>query len=80
MDVENCKFLPSLEDECQLKENFIFHIMEVNVMAKYFSFLKGFHTPKYIPHPYVEEMSEKSVFEVLDLLDKSENRSDDNYD
>ena len=78
MDVENWKFLPSLEDECQLKETFSFHIMEV--IVKYFRFLQGFHMPKYIPHPYVKEMSEKSVFEVLDLPDKRENRGDDMID
>ncbi|KAK3103394.1 hypothetical protein FSP39_018914 [Pinctada imbricata] len=76
-DVNNGIFIPNL-DECHLlEENFVFHIMKI--LVKHVGCLKKYepYLPRHITHPYLEQMSKKSDFAVLDLLDKNENKSED---
>jgi hypothetical protein len=77
--VDNTDFLPSVEQCAGLDESFSHHIAKILVD---FSFLDQFRDsiPDYISHPYLEEMSKRSEFVILDLLDKSENKSDDMID
>ncbi|XP_021373030.1 uncharacterized protein LOC110463019 isoform X2 [Mizuhopecten yessoensis] len=75
--LENSKFIPSLEECHSLEERFIFHIMRV--LVKYVNCLKKYEccVPKYLQHPFLKETSQKSDFAILDLLDKSENKTED---
>lgn len=75
--VENGTFIPNLDDYSKLDQNFLFHIM--NVLVKYVDCLNKYKDclPKYIPHPHLEELSGKSNFAILDMLDKSENKAKD---
>lgn len=75
--VENGTFIPNLDDCSKLDQNFLFHIM--NVLVKYVDCLNKYKDclPKYIPHPHLEELSGKSNFAILDMLDKSENKAED---
>lgn len=75
--VENMKFLPSLTDCMVLEQNFSFHIMRV--LVKYLPCFKKYEAfiPKYIDHPHMQVMSQKSSYAILDILDKSENKSED---
>ena len=80
MTVQNSEFIPSIEDNNTLRENLIFHTMEV--LVQNFTFLKEFKkaVPQYINHDYVDEMSKKTTYNVLELLDKNESKSDDMID
>ncbi|CAC5417633.1 unnamed protein product [Mytilus coruscus] len=75
--VDNSTFIPNLNDCSKLDQNFMFHIM--NVLVKYVGCLKKYKSclPKFIPHPHLNELSGKSNFAILDMLDKSENKSED---
>lgn len=75
--VDNSTFIPNLNDCSKLDQNFMFHIM--NVLVKYVGCLKKYKgcLPKFIPHPHLNELSGKSNFAILDMLDKSENKSED---
>lgn len=75
--VENSTFIPNLNDCSKLDQNFIFHI--THVLVKYVGCLKKYKNclPKFIPHPHLYDMSEKSEFAILDMLDKSENKAED---
>lgn len=55
----------------------IFHILRV--ATKYVDCLKPYEAclPKYIDHPHIEETSKKTKFFIDDLLDKSENKTDE---
>jgi hypothetical protein len=78
--VDTSEFLPNA-DECEeLDSDFCFHISRI--LVETLEFLKPFEScmPKFKPHPHVEEMSRKTEFVVLDLLDKSENKSDEIID
>ena len=80
MHVMNSEFLPSLDDNRALIENFKFHVMEA--MVKYVPCMQHMKeaVPKFISHPNINEMSLKSQHLILDLLDKNENKSDDMID
>lgn len=71
--VDNCTFIPNF-DECR---NFIYHI--INVLVKYAGCLKKYKdcVPKFIPNPHLKELAESSNLVLLDMLDKSENKSED---
>lgn len=75
--LDNCTFIPNLSDCSKLDDNFRFHIM--NVLVKYIDCLKKYKKclPKGIPHPHLDELSGKSEFAILDMLDKSENKAED---
>ena len=76
-EVENSTFIPSVADCKSLGKNFVFHIAKV--LVKYVPFFKKYepYLPKFLQHPHLQEMSKKSDFVILDLLDKSENKSED---
>lgn len=77
LNVPNSQFVPDRE-ECDCLENdMVFHI--VKAATKYIPALQSLQkcVPANIDHPYVEECSRKSNFSILDLLDKSENKSED---
>ena len=76
-ELENSRFIPSIEDCTSVEENFLFHIMKV--MVKHIDCLKKYEdcVPKHLPHPHTEESSKVSDYAILDLLDKSENKSED---
>lgn len=75
--VDNCTFMPNFEECRKLDENFMYHI--TNVLVKYVGCLKKYKycVPKFIPNPHLKELAEKSNFVLLDMLDKSENKSED---
>ena len=75
--LENKTFVPSLEECKKLDEHLSFHIMRV--LVKYIPSFRQFQSivPKNIVHPYMKDTAKKSDFAILDLLDKSENKSDD---
>ena len=60
-----------------LDENFKFHI--ANILVKHVGCLKKYKdsVPKFISHPHLNELANKSNFALLDVLDKSENKSED---
>ena len=80
LHVENHEFLPSLSDNAHLMKDFEFHLVET--LVKYIPFLKPFSScvPKFIPHKFVEEMSQKHEFQIIDLLKKNESKHDDMID
>ena len=70
-------FVPS-KAECESLENdMIYHI--IKTATRYIPALKEFQNcvQPYIEHPYLEKSCERSNFLILDLLDKSENKSED---
>lgn len=75
--VDNCTFIPNFEECRKLDEHFIYHI--TNVLVKYVGCLKKYKdcVPKFIQNPHLKELAEKSNFVLLDMLDKSENKSED---
>lgn len=75
--VDNCTFIPNFNECRKLDENFIYHI--INVLVKYAGCLKKYKdcVPKFIPNPHLKELAESSNFVLLDMLDKSENKSED---
>ncbi|XP_041357523.1 LOW QUALITY PROTEIN: uncharacterized protein LOC121374491 [Gigantopelta aegis] len=75
--IDNSSFVQNLKDCDSLDKNFIFHIM--HILVKYVDCLKKYAVclPTVIPHPHLSETSKKSDFAILDLLDKSENKSED---
>jgi hypothetical protein len=75
--VDNSTFIPNIDDHKKLDENFTFHIS--NVLVKYMACFKKYREciPTHIPHPHLKELSEKSNFALLDMLDKNENKSED---
>lgn len=75
--VENSIFIPSVTDCQSLESSFTHHIMKV--MVKYFPCFQKYepYIPKCIEHPHMQELSTKSDFVILDLLDKSENKNED---
>lgn len=77
--VPNHIFLPSSNDCKNIDAFFRFHI--ANVHVKHIKCLKPFKksVPNFIDHRYVKEISQKSQFCVLDLLNKSENKMEKNY-
>ncbi len=77
LEVPNSDFVPSLDDNRSLRDSFVFHVLEV--LVREIPFLKQYAklVPEYIDHPYVSEMSQKSDYCILDLLDKNESKSDD---
>lgn len=75
--VNNSVFVPTRADCEFLEANCLFHIMKI--IVKYVECFKRYapYMPDVIHHPHLDEMSRKSDFVVLDLLDKSENKSED---
>lgn len=55
----------------------IYHI--IKILCKHVKCLKQFQAsiPDCIQHPYMDEMCKKSEYRIIDLLDKSENKSED---
>lgn len=55
----------------------IYHI--IKILCKHVKCLKQFQAsiPDCILHPYMDEMCKKSEYRIIDLLDKSENKSED---
>jgi len=80
LTTSNGMFLPSLEENDDLLQNFKFHVIEI--LVNRLPFLESLRSavPKYIDHPYVKEMSVKSEFMVLDLMDKNESKAADMID
>ena len=78
LSVSNDNFLPDTDAIQSLRQSFIFHVMET--IVKYVPGLQKIAIPKYIPHPHLTEMSRKCPYDVLDLLDKSENKMEDMID
>ena len=78
--VNNSEFLPDISDNNSLRDHFIFHVMEV--LVQHFPFLNKLHNvmPQCIPHPYMDEMNQKSQYNVIELLEKNESKSDDMID
>lgn len=77
MKVPNSVFIPNTGD-CQALENdMIDHI--IKILCKHVKCLKQFQAsiPDCIQHPYMDEMCKKSEYRIIDLLDKSENKSED---
>lgn len=75
--VPNSVFIPNTGD-CQALENdMIYHI--IKILCKHVKCLKQFQAsiPDCIQHPYMDEMCKKSEYRIIDLLDKSENKSED---
>lgn len=77
LNVLNSQFVPDREECESLENDMVFHI--VIAATKYIPALQSLRkcVPANIDHPYVEECSRKSNFSILDLLDKSENKSED---
>ncbi|XP_062599089.1 uncharacterized protein LOC134260557 [Saccostrea cucullata] len=77
MDVPNHAFIPSSDDCDALEKNMVFHILKV--ATKYVNCLKPYAdcVPKYLDHPHIEETSKKTKYFIADLLDKSENKSEE---
>ena len=75
--VENKVFIPSAAECLGLDEHLTFHIMKV--LVKYLPCFRKYESviPKNIDHPYICQTAKKSDYAILDLLDKSENKSDD---
>lgn len=75
--VDNYTFIPNFDECRKLDEHFIYHI--TNVLVKYVGCLKKYKdcVPKFIQNPHLKELAEKSNFVLLDMLDKSENKSED---
>lgn len=73
---ENSTFVPKFNDCNTLDMNFIFHIM--HILLNYIRCLKKYKNcfPKFISHLHLEELSRKSDFAILDLVDKSENNAE----
>lgn len=74
---DNSVFVPNYQDCETLDKNFVFHIAKV--LVKHVGCLKMYSKclPKYIDHPHILESAKKSDYTILDLLDKSENKSED---
>lgn len=77
MKMPSSMFLPNETDCRTLDQNMCYHIAKV--LCKYVSWLKPFNEciPECIQHKYMTELSQKSEYRVLNLLDKSENKSED---
>lgn len=77
LTLPNATFLPDEDDNKLLEHHMAFHIMRV--LTKYVDCLKEYSTsiPDHISHPHMKETSNMSKFYILDLLDKSENKSDE---
>lgn len=77
MAVPNHAFIPSVPDCDALERNMIFHILRV--ATKYVECLKPYEAclPKHIDNPHIEKTSKKAKFFIVDLLDKSENKTDE---
>ena len=75
--LENKAFIPSAEDCVTLYEHLAFHIMKV--LVKYLPCFRRFQSliSKYVIHPYMTQTAKKSDYAILDLLDKSESKSED---
>lgn len=74
--VENSLFIPNLEESAFLEGNFR------QVLVKYVDTLKKYKLciPEYIFQPQLYMSYEKSDYAIIDLLDKSENRSEEMID
>ncbi|KAK3108923.1 hypothetical protein FSP39_018735 [Pinctada imbricata] len=75
--VENGIFIPNMEDSSFLEQNFIYHIMQVLVkhidtLRKYTPFI-----PQFISHEHIDASCRKSDYAIIDLLNKSENKSEE---
>lgn len=70
-------FLPSQAESNNLENDMIHHI--IKTATRYIPALKKLQKclPSHIKHPYLDESSKKSKYLILDLLDKSENKSED---
>jgi hypothetical protein len=70
------KWLPSDEDMQNYETDLDFHT--VSILIEYLPFLTDLKNvvPKYIDHPFMAEMSQKSKLLSCDLLDESENSSE----
>lgn len=79
-EIPNYTFLASESELLQLEQNYIHHIS--HIITTNIGILKPFQAnlPKHISHKHMEAMATKSPFVILDLLDKSENKSDDMID
>ena len=80
VDISNTEFLPSVEDDATLKDNFKIHILRV--LTDNIKFLEKFQTvlPKYIEHPHMAEMKQKGNYELIDLHNKNESKGEDMID
>jgi hypothetical protein len=77
LKVPNTAFIPSVDDCVALENDMIYHI--VKILCKHVKCLQQFESsvPDCIEHPYMDEMCKKSEYRIMDLLDKSENKSDE---
>lgn len=77
LQVPNSEFLPSISDCHDLDTSLTYHISKI--LCKYVKCLQPFEKclPEYIDHPFIKELSMKSEYRIMDLLDKSENKSDE---
>ncbi len=74
MSIPNSEFLPTSQDSYSLKSNLMFHVAKS--LAKYLPHLKDVPLPEYIPHPFVQQTSQRTTFVNVELIDESENSSD----
>ena len=74
--VPNHAFISSASDCDASERNLIFPILKV--VTKYSDCLKPYEgsVPKYLDHPHIEEISKKSNYFIVNLLDKSKNKSE----
>lgn len=77
LKIPNSVFIPNLEDCASLEQDMVYHI--VRILCDHIHCLKQFRAciPDCIEHRYMNELSKESEFRVIDLLDKSENKSED---
>ena len=77
LQVPNCEFVPNITECNSLDNHMAYHIAKV--ICKHVTCLKPFEKciPDCIDHPFMKELTKKSKYRVLDLLNKSENNSAD---
>lgn len=75
--IPNSVFIPNVEDCASLEQDMVYHI--IRILCDHIHCLKKFRSciPDCIEHKYMNELSKESEFRVMDLLDKSENKSED---
>lgn len=80
VDVSADEFLPTNEDCEKFRDHAVHHMM--NIIAEYIPHFNNFRKilPRFIQHPFMEEVSQKSDYVVLDLIDKNENKPDEMID
>lgn len=79
-DIVNIDFIPTDAELCELEKNYIHHIS--HMLTTDLDILKPFNSclPPHIVHKHMQEMGNKSPYTIIDLFDKSENKSNDMID